>query len=133
MPRLIIVAKVVHSVRPEASWWNSFSHTIGKFMSIYEGLPLPPHARAMSDAMRELIGRQTFGGRFADREAVLAAYRLRTDEVREAMPPARLLVFDVATGWEPLCRFLEVPVPDVPFPNRNTKSEFWDTLGGEPH
>ncbi len=22
-------------------------------------------------------------------------------------------------GWEPLCRFLDVPVPDEPFPHRN--------------
>ena len=29
-------AKVVHSVRPEESWWNSFSKTIGKFFATYE-------------------------------------------------------------------------------------------------
>ncbi len=27
-------------------------------------------------------------------------------------------------GWEPLCGFLEVPVPDLPFPRTNTSDEF---------
>jgi uncharacterized membrane protein len=33
-------AKVVHSVRPETSWWNSFAATIGKFMATYTDIPL---------------------------------------------------------------------------------------------
>ena len=28
----------------------------------------------------------------------------------------RLLIFEVKEGWEPLCKFLGKPVPDVPFP-----------------
>lgn len=32
------------------------------------------------------------------------------------MPPDRLLVFNVKEGWEPLCRFLGVPVPQQPWP-----------------
>ena len=125
-------ARVIHSVRPEEAWWSSFSQTIGKYMTIYRTIPLPPHARALSDAVLELVGNQTFGGRFTDRAAALTAYRLRTQQVREALSPERLLVFDVAEGWAPLCRFLQVPVPDMPFPNRNSKSEFWDKLGGPP-
>ena len=30
-----------------------------------------------------------------------------------------LLVFNVKEGWSPLCKFLEVDIPDVPFPNVN--------------
>lgn len=124
-------AKVVLSVRPEASWWNSFSGTIGRFMATNQQMPLPPHVRAMTEAATVMIAEKTFGGAFADREAALAAYRRRTDEVRAAIPKERLLVFDVAEGWEPLCRFLGVPVPDTPFPHRNTTKEFWEVFG--PH
>lgn len=35
------------------------------------------------------------------------------------MPTAQLLDFRVQEGWEPLCAFLGVPVPDVPFPRVN--------------
>jgi hypothetical protein len=65
---------------------------------------------AMRDVAIELIQVQTFGCPSADREGVLAAYRRRTEEVCAAIPAERLLVFDVAEGWAPLCRFLDVPV-----------------------
>lgn len=74
-------AKVIHSVRSEESWWRSFSATIGKFMQEYEAMPLPPHVREMCDALMVMIGEQTFGGAFDDKDAALAAYRRRTEEV----------------------------------------------------
>jgi hypothetical protein len=55
---------------------------------------------------------------------VLAAYRRRTEQVRAAIPPERLLVFEVTEGWEPLCAFLNAPVPDGPFPRTNSTEEF---------
>lgn len=36
-----------------------------------------------------------------------------------SVPPAQLLEFRVQEGWEPLCAFLGLPVPDVPFPRVN--------------
>ena len=41
------------------------------------------------------------------------------EQVKADIPPERLLVFEVKNGWEPLCEFLDVPVPDEPFPNVN--------------
>lgn len=125
-------AKVIHSVRPEDVWWNSFSQTIGKLGITYHRMQLPPHIRNMAEAAFEMIGQQTFNGKMADRDAALAVYNLRTRQVREAIPPERLLVFDVAEGWEPLCRFLNVPVPNRPFPHLNLRADFWGALGGEP-
>ncbi|KAL3482115.1 hypothetical protein BJX99DRAFT_217391 [Aspergillus californicus] len=34
--------------------------------------------------------------------------------------PERLLVWQVQDGWEPLCRFLDKPVPEEEFPSGNT-------------
>lgn len=31
----------------------------------------------------------------------------------------RIFHFNVKDGWEPLCRELNLPVPDVPFPHAN--------------
>jgi hypothetical protein len=56
-----------------------------------------------------------------------------TEEVRATIPTERLLVFDVAEGWAPLCRFLDVPVPDTPFPHMNSTEQFWKTVRGQPH
>jgi hypothetical protein len=125
-------AKVVHTVRPEDQWWASFNKTIGKLMNRYENLPLPPHIRDILTAWNDLAGKATFGGVLDDRDIGLAAFRRRTEEVREALPAERLLVFDVAEGWQPLCAFLEVAVPDEPFPHHNLRADFWEVLGGEP-
>jgi len=35
----------------------------------------------------------------------------------------QLLEFSVKEGWGPLCAFLGVPVPDVPFPRLNSREE----------
>ena len=44
--------------------------------------------------------------------------------MRAAIAPERLLVYDVAEGWEALCDFLEVAVPGTPFPRINSAAEF---------
>jgi hypothetical protein len=50
--------------------------------------------------------------------------------VRQTIAPDRLLVFDVREGWEPLCTFLDVPVPDTPFPRLNDAEQFRALVGG---
>ncbi len=125
-------AKVLHSVRPEEKWWTSFSRTIGKLNMTHHELDLPAHVHDMLDVAYELFTRRTLGGDPTDREACIAAFRARQAEVEATIAPKRLLVFDVAQGWEPLCAFLDVPVPDEPFPRRNDTGEYWDNLGGEP-
>ncbi|KXH44182.1 hypothetical protein CSIM01_04486 [Colletotrichum simmondsii] len=40
--------------------------------------------------------------------------------LKSVVPPERLIFFDVRDGWKPLCKALDLPVPeDVPFPNIN--------------
>jgi hypothetical protein len=126
-------SKVILSVRPEAAWWTSFSATIGALFDAPDQVPLPPHLRTMRDVAIEMIQVQTFGCPSTDREGVLAAYRRRTEEVCAAIPAERLLVFNVAEGWAPLCRFLDVPVPDAPFPRMNSTEQFWKMVRGEQH
>ena len=42
---------------------------------------------------------------------------------KSTVPPEKLLVFDVKEGWEPLCKFLNKPIPDEPFPNINDREK----------
>ncbi|KAL8370017.1 hypothetical protein RB595_000397 [Gaeumannomyces hyphopodioides] len=39
--------------------------------------------------------------------------------VKSLVPPEKLLVMEIKEGWEPLCKFLGVPVPDEPMPRAN--------------
>jgi Sulfotransferase domain len=43
--------------------------------------------------------------------------------VKAAVPADRLLVYSVTEMWEPLCKFLGVPVPSSPFPRKNDRAE----------
>jgi hypothetical protein len=69
------------------------------------------------------IGRGFFNNDFS-RENAIKVFDQHNDRVRQTVPPERLLIFDVKQGWEPLCNFLEVPIPDLPFPHKNTRKEF---------
>ncbi len=124
-------ARVIHTERPEDAWWESFNNTIGKFFAVASDLELPPHVSDVFKTMKGWFLEETFSD-FRDRDSAIAAYRRNNEKVRDTIPAERLLVFHVADGWEPLCRFLELPVPETGFPHRHPKKEFWEHFGGEP-
>jgi hypothetical protein len=124
-------AKVVHTEREENEWWESFSCTIGKFHSVLDQVPLPPNLTALFRQIKKTMVDPVFGNH-ADKASAIAAYRSHNARVKETVPADRLLVFDVRQGWEPLCAFLGVGVPEVAFPRSNPRSAFWDVVGGEP-
>ena len=70
-----------------------------------------------------LLGDRTFGNDFSEAH-MIDVYERHNAEVRRVIPPNRLLVFEAKQGWEPLCKFLGVPVPSAPYPNTNTTEEF---------
>ncbi len=116
-------AKVLLTLRDAESWFASVHATI--YPSI-ESWPTrePGHHRDMLEMAAEIIVQQTFGGRLDDRDHALAVYRRHEEEVRDTIAAERLLAFDISEGWAPLCAFLQVPVPDVPFPRTNTGAKF---------
>jgi hypothetical protein len=56
--------------------------------------------------------------------ALKEGYRNHNARIKAVIPQDQLLVFNVKQGWKPLCEFLGVEVPDVPFPRRNVNSEY---------
>jgi hypothetical protein len=66
----------------------------------------------------------SFAAGHAEPEQLIEGMQRHHDEVRSTVPPERLLVWSASEGWEPLCEFLEVPVPDMPFPRVNDSREF---------
>jgi len=62
-----------------------------------------------------------------DFKASGSMYDAHNDYIRNLVPPEQLLELTAADGWEPLCKFLDVPVDDCPsskgiaFPRENSK------------
>lgn len=54
-----------------------------------------------------------------NKEMLIKRYKAHNDLVLKNAPPDKLLVMNVKEGWVPLCQFLQVPVPDEPFPHEN--------------
>lgn len=50
-------------------------------------------------------------------------YRDHYATIRAAAPKDRLLEYRLGDGWEPLCEFLGMDVPDVPFPRINERAD----------
>ena len=120
-------AKVILTVRDEAAWWDSINNTILHNMRSTDQVADPDRLR-MRRMSRHLIVDRVFGGILNDREHALDIYRQNIREVRETLPKERLLVFDVAQGWQPLCEFLNLPIPAAPFPRTNTTRDFLERL-----
>ena len=109
-------AKVILTVRDPERWYDSIRATI--FSLPDEQLPEGP---------RDTIFARTFGGRLADRAYCQDVFAQHNQTVLDCIAPDRLLVFDVKTGWGPLCAFLDVSVPiDEPFPRVNDTAAFQD-------
>lgn len=121
-------AKVVLTVRDPESWYESAAG------SIYAAGLAPTPADAdevylgLRDMAVEVIWDGLFDGRFTDKEHAMKVVAEHDAAVRQGIDPDRLLVFQVSQGWEPLCEFLGVPVPDEPFPRRNERSRFMDEV-----
>jgi hypothetical protein len=54
----------------------------------------------------------------------MAAFDAHTEDVKRNVPADKLLVWAPSDGWEPLCEFLEVDVPDSPIPHLNDSATY---------
>ena len=121
-------AKVLLSVRDPERWYKSASETIfsasrGGPRQLWQLLTTPRMWRSIWVVIR-LIPRRTFGGKEHDKAHAIRVFEQHIEEVKRTVPPEKLLVYEVKEGWKPLCRFLEVPVPDAPFPHVNDTGTF---------
>ena len=120
-------AKVLLSVRDEERWYDSCLETIYGISHTWPMSwigPYMPRIGTITKFAEKVIWQSMFAGRFLDRSFAIARFKQHSEEVIRHVPPDRLLVFDVKEGWEPLCAFLGVPVPPVPFPKLNDAAEF---------
>ena len=114
-------AKVVLTVRDSASWWKSTAEVIYPARTMWAGwlTRMVPFTQRWLDMVDAMVWDGTFDGRFEDQAHAIKVFEEHIEYVKARCDPERLLVFQVSEGWQPLCDFLGVPVPDKPFPHLN--------------
>ena len=130
-------AKVVLSVRDPEAWEKSMLDTIwevwyGRSVMAHLSMArelVDPDWRAYAEVMKRMWAA---GGYFSGADLrpghlaeAIARYQ---EQVQRNIPEERLLVWNVTDGWEPLCRFLDVGVPDAEFPRLNDSKMFVDRI-----
>ncbi len=128
-------AKVLLTLHPKGAeaWYESTIDTIyftkcnWQFHLLSWIAPFP---RKMRNMCNRLIWDHAHQGTMADRAEALAFYGEHIERVKAMVPAEKLLIYSVDQGWEPLCRFLDVPVPAAPFPNVNDRAAIKKIIAG---
>ncbi|MEP2028118.1 MAG: sulfotransferase family protein [Paracoccaceae bacterium] len=107
-------AKILLTMRSAESWWKSFEATILKYLQ---------SGHDPDGLGQTLIKPQVFDGRPDDRDHAIALYNRNVADVVATVSPERLLIHNLGDGWQPLCDWLGLPVPDVDYPSGNTTSD----------
>jgi len=121
-------AKFVLTMRTPESWAESFSETIYKALAGRANAP--QEAQAWLEMVVGVVAKTGFPEGL-DVAGLTEAFTAHADAVRSTIPAEQLLVYQVKDGWEPLCDFLHLPIPDQPFPRTNDRNAFWERLEGK--
>ncbi|HTB69489.1 MAG TPA: sulfotransferase [Solirubrobacteraceae bacterium] len=131
-------AKVLLSVRDPQAWERSFRQTIWTMSHGRTLMPLLARARAEIDPRwrryLELVDRMfwgpqgTFAAGHAEPSQLIEQMLRHNADVERVVPAERLLVWEVTDGWQPLCDFLELDVPDEPLPHANDRDTFLERV-----
>jgi len=120
-------ARFILTLRSPESWAASFGSTIYKLLAGRD--EAPPEMQDWLEMAEKIIAYTGFPGGLND-DDLAKAFVAHNEAVKATIPADQLLVFEVKEGWEPLCEFLDAPVPDEPFPRTNDREEFWDLVSG---
>jgi len=99
------------------------------FMTILEKRPFcwMSTVQKLTPSFEEQFKHETTNGKqedYLERQTLRANYVSYNRAVQEAVPADRLLIFNAKQGWEPLCEFLGVSVPEgITFPHVHTRAK----------
>ncbi|KAJ7640988.1 hypothetical protein FB45DRAFT_1124288, partial [Roridomyces roridus] len=117
-------AKVILVERDVEAWYKSFSIIMGntfvpvaRVVAFLDPLWTGRRATFFRDWMEKQFGVLETARQV--REVARDTYRAHYAEIRRITEKERLLEYELGSGWEPLCKFLGKPVPDVAFPRVN--------------
>lgn len=111
-------AETVHSVTPQ---------TIPQKLKMLRKMIFSSRFRRLAQSFKLVekylwVGK--YKGQFKNREQTIDIYKKFNEDIKKDIPEEKLLIYNIADGWEPLCSFLGVYVPDVEFPHKNQRKNF---------
>ena len=62
-------------------------------------------------------------------ESAKAYVKHYVQDVKRFVPKNRLLIMKRMDGWDPICKFLNLPVPNEPFPHRISMKDAFYAYG----
>lgn len=116
-------SKVILTIRDPEGWYESIQATVLPFLAA-RGKHPAPYVNAIAEMGHQTVAVQVFNDRLRERDHAIKVFKRHIDEVQTEIPAERLLTFDLRDGWQPLCAFLGVSVPGIPFPKTNSSKQF---------
>ena len=95
-------------MRDPERWYESTRSTIYTVQNVASSplfsiaalfVPRLRHLKRAALMAADLVWERTFDGRFEDREHAIEVFKQWNEEVRERVPPDKLLVYEVKEGW----------------------------------
>lgn len=119
-------AKIILTVRDCEKWYDSMYETIYSYNKNFPGWAkaVAPQAARLVELRQLQVWQAKFNERFEDRQYAIEVFKAHNEAVKRVVPAQHLLVYEVHQGWEPLCHFLQLPVPAEPFPHVNDREQF---------
>ena len=115
------------SVRDPQKWYESVTGSINrvvKFLNTWRGhlccTIMMPRKRKLPEFMKACHS-VFLGDNWEEdnKEDYIYHYRKHVEEVKRNVPEDKLLIFNVREGYEPLCKFLGVPMREGSLPRMN--------------
>jgi hypothetical protein len=128
-------AKIILTIRDNGEvWYKSIMNTLwtGNFMfgppvtilqKLVQSIVPRPHAWPV---MQRVYGHTPLGPKFPAEG--LEWYKRHNERVRKAAEGKPFLEYNVKEGWGPLCKFLELEEPEIPFPRVNDTKAWLDMV-----
>jgi hypothetical protein len=132
-------AKVILTDRDSEEWYESALNTVYaatpqtilQKLNLLKKMVFSSRFRKIAKTFRlaeRYLWNKQYHGRFKNKELAIKIYDEFNEEIKSYIPENQLLIFNISDGWEVLCKFLNAPIPDSPFPIKNKRNEFKEQI-----
>jgi len=124
-------AKIILTTRDPEQWYQSvrkaifpIAHHMKRWAWLSRLVCYILYGKSFQVDLMQILFQPFYQKHFQEEPSAIQLYHAWNDDILATIPPTNLLVFDVRSGWGPLCQFVGCPQPETPFPRLNDASAF---------